>query len=700
MKNKKKNGKLALQLTIAIGVTFIILSLVQSIISIETMRKRVTELNTTRYVEIAENYAEIINESKNEIMARLDYYVYADIMQTNDTEAIVEWLRTTTKNRYEKIDYVAYVEASTGDFYADTGSKTNVKERDYYKAIILEGKDSFIDNPVTSKTTGKTVIHLNRAIKVDGKTTGFICGVINVEHFDTILSSIQISDKEGCAYIIAVNSQMLAFKGNKKALGTDIDEKTMRASSANIDRVLNGVIKNQCDYFWSNDAKTGKVLTVFEPIKDTTWAITLVLYENLITSLSQDLASLMTICFLITGTLIVLLIYAIGSVAIKPLKVVDRAMNEIATGNADLTKRINLKANNEVGRVVESFNQFSEKMQVIISAMKTSKDTLVSSGDNLKQSTEDTASAITEIISNIESMGNNINHQTTSVSGTASAVKQIASSIDALNSMIENQSSAVTQASSAVEEMIGNIESVSKSVEKMSGQFKVLEQESTSGLQKQDELSRCIEAIEDESEALQEANNVISSIAEQTNLLAMNAAIEAAHAGEAGKGFSVVADEIRKLSETSSSESKTIGDELRKIIDGIQAMVKATDEARRSFSVVSNGINQTNDLVQEIHNSMDEQSEGSKQISAALHNMNDTTTEVQDASLEMANGNQMILNEIKQLQDSTASMKQGMDEMAVGATQINRTGSTLSSISADMEDSIAQIGEQVDQFKV
>ena len=104
---------------------------------------------------------------------------------------------------------------------------------------------------------------------------------------------------------------------------------------------------------------------------------------------------------------------------------------------------------------------------------------------------------------------------------------------------------------------------------------------------KQDEVNTKILRIEELSQTLQDANTIISSIADQTNLLAMNAAIEAAHAGEAGKGFSVVADEIRKLSEDSAQQSNTIGNQLKDISDAVKEIVVVSGVSRDMLNSLS-----------------------------------------------------------------------------------------------------------------
>ncbi len=180
----------------------------------------------------------------------------------------------------------------------------------------------------------------------------------------------------------------------------------------------------------------------------------------------------------------------------------------------------------------------------------------------------------------------------------------------------------------------------------------------------------------------------------------MNAAIEAAHAGEAGKGFAVVADEIRKLSETSSVQSKTIGQQLKQIKTAIVNVVDASTESSNVFSQVQKELSATDELVTHIRLAMEEQNEGSKQITEALKLMNDSTVEVSSASSEMSSESGVIKGEMEHLQNVATVMKQSMDEMQVGAHQINETGSMLTDVSSRVAQSIDKMGSQIDQFTV
>ena len=443
-----------------------------------------------------------------------------------------------------------------------------------------------------------------------------------------------------------------------------------------------------------------KYVLSYAPIPGTNWSAGVVVEYSEFYSHLTTLRHIMIALTVIISILSILISLYIAK-SIGPLKKVGQAINEIATGNADLTQRLEFKhTKKEITEVVNGFNNFVEKLQSIISNVKFSQNNLITADNSLQVNSQETVTSITQIISSIENVNSHIGNQVSSVNETAGAVNQIATNINSLEKLIINQASGIEEASSAIEEMVGNINSVNNSVEKMFDSFKILEENARNGIEVQGDVNSKIRIIEEQSKMLQDANQAIADIAEQTNLLAMNAAIESAHAGDVGKGFAVVADEIRKLSETSTEQSNSIGNELKKIQESISDVVKASDISSSAFNSVAQNIQTTDEIVRQIKNAMDEQIVGSKQITEALQSINDSTTEVRSASTEMTSGNKHILSEIQKLQTSTTEMRDSIFEMSKGAQKINETAESLSDVSNQVTSSIDGINQEINLFKV
>ncbi len=609
-------------------------------------------------------------------------------------------LNPLSRDKSKDLLSISYI-TKDGDVYMSPTQKANFNSAPIVQNIA-KNKKTIMIGPTADNITNQLSINVGTPVwDSDKNYNGMLLARLDCKFLCEISSRIQIGDTGHAIFIDRATGNTIGSKNLDDVLNKQNYMEI--AVQSNLDELKHGMSKlmsgeRSWNYFKGEDGHERTML--YHPLDNTNWSV-MIIWDEL--EFVGKLKRMETIMFVLTFVLLfgtIITAIALGR-SLRPLAKVGAAISEIATGNADLTQRLEIKhGKKEILDIVNGFNNFVAKLQQIVTSVKGSQSKLIDADSSLQAGTQDTSSAITQILANIQNVNNQITNQADSVNETAGAVNEIASNIESLERMIMSQSAGVEQASSAVEEMVGNINSVNMSVEKMAMSFNELEQNANFGIKTQSDVNDKIKLIEDQSKMLQDANTAIANIAEQTNLLAMNAAIEAAHAGEAGKGFSVVADEIRKLSETSTNQSKSIGEELTKIQDSINSVVSASTQAADAFKAVSYSIQNTDQLVRQIKNAMDEQNAGSKQITDALHSMNDSTIEVKAASVEMSEGNKHILSEIRKLQEVTSTIKGSMEEMTNGARRINDTGSALNDVSYQVTDSIDSIKKEIDLFKV
>jgi len=430
------------------------------------------------------------------------------------------------------------------------------------------------------------------------------------------------------------------------------------------------------------------------------WTILLGVMDSYALKEVREITKFTIILAVIATIAAAIIVYFILDRVIHPIVLVADQLKDIAEGEGDLTHSIPIHSNDEVGDLALYFNETLEKIKKLVLGVKGEANVLSDIGTDLASNMNETAAAVNEITANIQSIKGRMMNQSASVSETHATMEQLTVNIHKLNDHVENQSARVSQASSAIEEMMANIGSVTGTLVNNAANVKTLREASEVGRTGLHDVAADIQEIARESEGLMEINSVMQNIASQTNLLSMNAAIEAAHAGEAGKGFALVAAEIRKLAESSGTQSKTIGTVLKKIKGSIDKITHSTENVLGKFEAIDSSVKTVADQEESIRVSMEEQTTGSRQVLEGVSEVNEITRQVKSASQQMLEGAGEVIRESTNLEKATQEITNGINEMASGADQINTAVDHVNGISGKNREGIDILMREVSRFKV
>jgi methyl-accepting chemotaxis protein len=403
----------------------------------------------------------------------------------------------------------------------------------------------------------------------------------------------------------------------------------------------------------------------------------------------------------VAGAIMVIVVaLVLGTVIVTPINLVTYTMRDIAGGEGDLSRTIPIKRRDEIGELSRYFNEFLAKLNGIVASIRRHVRDAEALGDRLHSSMASTGNSTEDILTAVRDIRDTILRQSTIVTEVSSAIEEMVGTTEEQDKKIQSQSTNVSESSSAIEEMIANIQSISQGLTTSSREFEQLHRVVEEGNGRLGELSGTITSLSHKSELVEEANAIITGIASQTNLLSMNAAIEAAHAGDAGKGFSVVADEIRKLSEVSNEQSRVIAQSLADLKGMIESAVTISDQTSRSFESIVASVQKVNDIEAGIAGSLKEQAAGSTQVLNALTGITQITQEVHGGSTEMLEGGGAILKKITGLVSITETIRESVSLVADKAETVNKNAAETANLLDQTADAIGDIEDAVSRFKL
>nr|WP_321467509.1 methyl-accepting chemotaxis protein [uncultured Desulfobulbus sp.] len=523
----------------------------------------------------------------------------------------------------------------------DLSGEWYTKSRDTMREVIID--------PTAYDISGTKVFVVSVCVPiiVNGRALGVVGVDFSMEQISALVSKIRPYET-GYAVLVTDSGMISAHPepGNVTKFTKDIYPAEILAASRET-----GTTHHNFTLETTGEPSLMIITPVVTGKTETTWKLFInapmekILQQVVRMRNGSILISGLSFCFLIA------VIFMLARIVIvRPVNHVIASLDDITKGEGDLTKRLDVASNDELGQLSAGFNTFLEKLQTMIKDVSSGVGTLSSSSSELKSIAEQLAGGA---------------HHTSETSSSASrSAQEMTGNMTSVSAAMEQSSTNINIVATAVEEMNSTISEIAKSAENARGVSESAVSKVTDSSAKMVELTSAAEAIG-------KIVETITEISEQVNLLSLNATIEAARAGEAGKGFAVVANEIKELARQTSQATGDIKDKVQRIQESSSSTMSGIAEIK---TVIDN----VNDIVHIIATAVEEQTvatqeiaENLSQASAGIEEVNQNVSQSSAAAIEIEKDIEDVSNSAAGIAQSSNQVKNSSENLAQLAEKLS-----------------------------
>ncbi|MCC7684642.1 HAMP domain-containing protein [Janthinobacterium sp. FW305-128] len=490
---------------------------------------------------------------------------YAKMIKEKNKAAVVSW-SSQTASRY----------------MTDAGLiRTLDKQQpaDHWFFSMLDENKLHTVNLDRDPASGSFMLFLNaRGQTAGGKAV--IAGMgLSVDAMAETIRSYKVG-QTGYVYLVRANGSLLIHRDPALA-----DGKHQLKDLPGFDEALSKTLLTGNKYTYvSYAAPSGKQLVAASFIPELNlYVVAEVPEAEVLGNVTRSALIAALIAGLVGGGIALAIIYVISRAIAAPVARAADMLSEIASGNGDLSRRMPVESEDEVGALAAAFNRFVASLNVTIREVR------------------DSTGAI------------------------ASASSQIASGNLDLSARTEAQASSLEETAAAMEELTSTVKQNADNARQANQLVVSASGHAVKGGEVVGQVVQTMGAITESSRKIADIIGVIDGIAFQTNILALNAAVEAARAGEQGRGFAVVATEVRSLAQRSAAAAREIKDLIVDSGSKVEAGSKLVDSAGATMQDIVVSVQRVADLMGEIASASQEQSQGIAQVNATVTQMDDAT---------------------------------------------------------------------------